>query len=469
MQKERVIPPFRRTLLAALGAVLLSACDDGGGTAALAPVCTTSCPDWLGTAELRSRPPAGRSMREIVGISAGGAPLPLHYEVAKSLGGVAIRWDFDWQSIEPTRGQFDFAAYDAIVDGAEAAGVPLLAILDYGTTWANPLATDEYFPPADPADFGRFAAKVAERYRGRLLGYEIWNEPNVGFRFWKSNANGDPVGYAELLVAASEAIRAVDPSTPVVLGGAAFTPQLVTGAIDYLGMAFDHVPTLADRIDVAGIHTYMLYPPVAAPERLDDPTDAPLIGKLQMFEWLLHENRADAHPIWITELGWPVYGSVDRATQARYLVRGLLLAALAGAERVFVYDLRDGPHGNEPSYFPPEDAFGLFEYVADPSAPVQLVPKPSFTALRALLEVTGDRHPVVRSAGVRGLPADGYTAVFEGTGGRDVVAIWTVTTTGATVTLDRDVDVIAQDGTAMGRATKGTPIPIGNDVVYLAD
>ena len=69
----------------------------------------------------------------------------------------------------------------------------------------------------------------------------------------------------------------------------------------------------------------------------------------------------------ITELGWPVYGSVDEAVQARFLVRSTLLAVRAGAEGVFWYTLRDGPR---PQDFPPEDAFGLLH----PDTP----PKPAY-------------------------------------------------------------------------------------------
>ena len=78
-----------------------------------------------------------------------------------------------WQEIEPTRGSFDFAAYDELVGEASARGVPLLGTLLYGATWANAMATDEYFPPTDPKDFCDFAAAAAARYQGKIAAWEI--------------------------------------------------------------------------------------------------------------------------------------------------------------------------------------------------------------------------------------------------------------------------------------------------------
>lgn len=151
-------------------------------------------PGWLGDAGLTVRAPEARPLHSLLGIS---ADLPLgadptsvarrkaSLDAAIDLGGVMIRRDFAWNDIEPMKGMSDYSGYDRVVNDATLRGVRLLPILDYGVKWANAAATDEYFPPTDPADFARFAGATAQRYQGKMVAWEVWNEPNNGFRFWK--------------------------------------------------------------------------------------------------------------------------------------------------------------------------------------------------------------------------------------------------------------------------------------------
>ena len=58
-------------------------------------------------------------------------------------------------------------------------------------------------------DFGDFCGALADRYRGRIGAYQIWNEPNLS-REWGDEAP-DPAGYTALLRVCYQAIKAVDP------------------------------------------------------------------------------------------------------------------------------------------------------------------------------------------------------------------------------------------------------------------
>jgi len=57
---------------------------------------------------------------------------------------------------------------------------------------------------------------VAERYRGRIRYYQIWNEPNI-YPEWGEQAVS-PEGYTELLCRAHDALKAVDPNIVVISG-----------------------------------------------------------------------------------------------------------------------------------------------------------------------------------------------------------------------------------------------------------
>lgn len=472
----------------AAAALLLAACGGGdtsaaggsttsssGGTGGAGGSTTSGPPPWLGDAGLVVRDPVKRPLHAICGIASNPGDMPLgqdpasanlrkgYFDAALDLGGVMIRRDFRFDLIEPQKGTFTFDDHDALVAEAESRGVRLLGSMLYGALWSNPEAKDIFWPP-DPDDFAEYASTTAKRYAGRLEGWEIWNEPNGGFRFWKPTLSGDPVAYGTLLAKAETAIHDKDPSARVLLGGTVFTPQLIEGAMQWLGEAYAARPDLAQSFDVAGIHTYMAYPPRVPPESSDD-TDPPLEAKIQMHAWLLEQHGAADKEMWITEIGWPVAGEVGEAEQASYTVRATILAARAGAGGIFWYTLRDGPF---PEEWPPEDAFGLLRYDPDPAAGNPPSPKPVYSALKVLLATVGERWPLRPDQDAASLQAaSGVIAVtFEGTDPGPVFAAWRPEGQG-TWAAPADGELVAEDGASLGSVQKGDPVPVGSAPVYL--
>ena len=67
-------------------------------------------------------------------------------------------------------------------------------------------------------DFNNFMGQMAARYKGKVQAYEIWNEENL------AHENGGRVAnasfYMDMLVGASQAIRAADPQAIIVSGAA---------------------------------------------------------------------------------------------------------------------------------------------------------------------------------------------------------------------------------------------------------
>ena len=250
----------------------------------------------------------------------------------------------------------------------------------------------------------------------------------------------------------------------MLLGGTVFTGQLLDGAMTFLGKAYDAHPDLAKSFDVAGIHTYPAYPPTRAPE-YGEGNDPPLEAKIQMHAWLLAQHGGATKPMWITELGWPTSGSVDQAAQARFMVRATILAAYAGASGVFWYTLRDGPH---PEAFPPEDAFGLLGNDQSPAASKEATPKRVYNALKALLTITGERHPLADSPKVDGLPGDARAIRFGGDGAKDLVALWTVTTPSADVTWNEPpASAYDELGVKTGSVATAGKVHLSPDVTYV--
>jgi hypothetical protein len=114
---------------------------------------------------------------------------------------------------------------DQIVGSLAANGIRMLAVIDLPPSWAAGSGTQ--MVPAHYGDYVAFAAAFAARYGTGgtfwqenpqlpylpVLDFEVWNESNSA-NFWSGSA--DPTAYAQVLVPASVAIHAVDPSAQVL-------------------------------------------------------------------------------------------------------------------------------------------------------------------------------------------------------------------------------------------------------------
>ncbi len=339
------------------------------------------------------------------------------------LGVRVARRDLTWATLEPEKGVFDLAPADRVVDTAEGAGAEVLGLLVYGNSWAREDTDDTCAPPLDVTDFGDYAAELAERYAGRIRRYEVWNEPNVGLRFWKPEE--DPVAYAALLEEASARIREQDPEAQVALGGL-FHPDLGlnTGGPEFLGAVGEALPDLGATVDAVGYHPYRY--PFTAPESVED-HQAPLADCLCQLEDQLAAMGAAETPLWITEIGWHTAGQAllagaDEDDHAAYTVRAALLSFAQGAELYLWYTFRDSGTDEEDQ----EEMFGLFRYDEDPTDDEPAEPKPAADAFATLAAVLGDHDRIEDLSPWLGLDADTYAYQLSGGGDATALALWSV-------------------------------------------
>ncbi len=249
-----------------------------------------------------------------------------------------VKQTFAWEDIEPVPGEMNFSRADQLVSELEAKNLRVVARLSDAPAWTHPnLAKTENVvdaPPDDVALFGRFCGTLAERYRGRIDAYQIWNEPNLSREWGGQTPNA--AGYVGLLKACSDAIRAVDPDAILISAGLA-----PTGNYDALAHPDDlYLQAMYDAgfqqfVDVVGMHA----PGFSAPET--DPSQG--AGGLRFFTFrrvedlrrIMVANGDAARQVAILEVGWttdqqnPDYQwfAVDEATQARNLVNAYQYAA----------------------------------------------------------------------------------------------------------------------------------------------
>lgn len=300
----------------------------------------------------------------------GGADLTQIFDATQSAGFGWVRVDFVWAAIEPAPGEFDFRAYDAIVDAAAARGLSVLAILGYTPDWATD-GPEGSGVPRDPADWQGFCSQVATRYAGRVERFELWNEPNQS-AFWA----GSRSQYINVIVKpGSAALHAANPAARV--GGPALA-HLVSGGSDWYRWLYDVLQSASDSLDFVTHHVYDNDGDGDITKKLTGSTrfaNQPSLWDIEnpsVREVLKNVGWYPSRPVWLTETGWNT-SQVSEAAQAAYAT-GLLDTWFTGVEgkswidRVFLYEARDGVG---------DDAFGLLR--ADGS------PKPAYDAVKSFI------------------------------------------------------------------------------------
>lgn len=256
-----------------------------------------------------------------------------------------IRHVFAWRDIEPVYHPADspqryiWTNADAVVDEAESYGVHIVARLDAPPDWGI-VAPEDYDadrPPFDMARLVDYCGAVAERYRGRIAGYQIWNEPNLD-REW-GDYPPSPEAYAELLAGCSAAVRSADPEAIIISAGLAPTGTRSPQAMPHDEFLWAmYAAGAGDHFDVLGVHAPgYRSPPEADPANLAD-GDLPWMS-FRYVEYMraMMVANGDAHKqIAIMETGWTIdprpdsdyhWFSVTPEQQGDYLLRAYRFAA----------------------------------------------------------------------------------------------------------------------------------------------
>ena len=157
-------------------------------------------------------------------------------------GAKVIRVGVGFEGIEPVEGEWHWDAMDRIVRMYRESGMEIQYLLGFTPQWAAPLEfRDKGYevwrgkqPRLDA--WRKFVSETARRYKDRIRYWEVWNEPDIGF--WTGTLDE----YLELLKAAYEEIKAVDPKLHVMTGGFAIydrNPAFIEGVVARAPHSFD--------------------------------------------------------------------------------------------------------------------------------------------------------------------------------------------------------------------------------------
>jgi hypothetical protein len=251
--------------------------------------------------------------------------------LAAKVGFEAIVQVFPWRDLNPQPGLYTWEAGDYMVRTAHTYGLDLVVRLDMPPEWAVVPGGSRL--PFDLVAYADFVNAVAQRYRGHVLGYIIWNEPNLAAEWSRSGGDSpehwasfdgwvaDPADYVGVLGVAYERIHAADPQALVVAAGLAPTNEVSPRALDdrtfLRGM---YAAGAADCFDVLSIHDYGYG--LSPEDERGAHAGLNLARILDLRDIML--AYGDVRPVWITELGYTVqpglHPSVTEEEQASYLI-----------------------------------------------------------------------------------------------------------------------------------------------------
>lgn len=315
-----------------------------------------------------------------------------------------VRMDFVWAGIEQKKGEYDWSAYDELTGNLEKRGLRSYYILDYSNPLyeervvsRNPVTGKEQKDVASPqhpesvAAFARWAGAAAERYKGRRVIWEIWNEPNISF--WKPKP--DVQQYITLALATCKSIRAADPDALIVGPATSELP------LEFLEQFFKS--GVLEFLSAVSVHPYRNYS--KAPETA-----------LHEYEKLraLIDRYATAGrkklPVLSGEWGYASHTKgVPLEVQANFVIRQQLVNLFAGVPVSIWYDWKND--GTDPDER--EHNFGLVTH--------ELEPKPAYVALKTMTsELRG--FSIVRRVNVG--TEDAFVFLLANADGKERLAAW---------------------------------------------
>jgi hypothetical protein len=288
-------------------------------------------------------------------------------DVVRKLGVGWIREEFRWPVIQPTKDEWSFARYDALMESAARRDLRVLPVLIQSPRW---LTAQPFELPPDTKAWGRFVSHVVSRYgtdgsfwqahpgldaRLAPTTFELWNEPYYP-QF--SSGGPNPGRYAALVRTGVTAGRQANPDARFLVAAEASYTTASNTVGNWLDDVLKANPKLGRFIDGLAVHPYSTGGPLN--------TSLPRVQQVMRvvdFNATLARYGISQRPIWITEMGWSTCTArpacVTEAQQATYLRQLLLEAELRWPDLVkgiFIYRLTDIPAAGAAD---PQSSYGL--------------------------------------------------------------------------------------------------------------
>jgi hypothetical protein len=232
----------------------------------------------------------------------------------QGLGFSWVKLLFRWIDIEPGyKGDFRWTEADRVVQAANAAGLKIVARLDFQPGWvrANYVRNG---PPDNHQDYGDFVYAFVARYGedsaiGRVHAVQIWNEPNLTREWGERPITYESAGeYVNLLKIAYGAAKGADPAVTVIGGSLSPTgnadPACCQPDDQYLTWMYQF--GAAGAFDVLGANANVQCPCVEAePGSVAGFTHPSFYFRRTEQLYNIMAANGDGHKqVWLMEFGW---------------------------------------------------------------------------------------------------------------------------------------------------------------------
>ena len=302
-----------------------------------------------------------------------------------------------WDWVEPSPGVYNVRPeVDEAVRSLADNGVSIEMQLCYGNPLYHgaPASRPQHIDPA-PASIGpqdhppnpifnglnsedeiqgflNYTRFMVHRYKGKVRGWELWNEENI--EYWQPHGESkDQLAakakqYGAVLCRFADVVHEVDPKSKVIFGGiSSVDPAFVLSAI----------AGCPSKIDVMAYHAYPGYGGNHPPEAADA-----LVGASALREAVLRVPGIRGNiEFWDNE--WnviPKWRNSNESVQARYVPR-YFLQTRAQNVKGFLWEFIPGTDGNE------DDQYGLLH--GDNTAGNAFQPRPSYRSFEVTSALFG--------------------------------------------------------------------------------
>jgi len=250
------------------------------------------------------------------------------FNLASQIGFEWTRSGVAWAAIQINLWGYDFywKEADEMVNSSMRHNIKLLWTLAFTPWWCSSKENASYedddyytYPPNNMSEWYNFVKIIAERYRGKINAWEIWNEEDTGY-FWK----GSVEQFVELMKYAYMALKEVDGNNTVVMGGLALDDPGVGGYNPHFLEEFLELGG-GEYVDVYAFHVY-----------------GNTLSQRYSYMGETLKKYNETKPLWVTEFGASTCeDGYSQFGQAIYIISGLIEMKSMGIERVMIYELKD--------------------------------------------------------------------------------------------------------------------------------